>query len=292
MAYQNTYSSNYSYNNAGYSDPYHKQGGGHVEYPSYDNNAGGYAIPLQTRPAYNQENSSYAVDHIDKRKSEAFLGEPPKNTGDLRIFRHETHGNLWTKGGRGRCVGRFCCCSIMTTVFIILSIAFSIAMWLRPPDINFGSIGPPTTGSAIEATNTQLKINLAFPISVKNPNFFTVSFEQISAKAFYPINNVEIGGGSRDDISFASNSDTTFNFPFSIVYTSTKDPDGKILMDIASRCGVGGGTKKQLTVKYTITLQIKVLAFSISPSFNGQTSFDCPLTEAQLQPFLSGIGGS
>ncbi|KAG8835298.1 hypothetical protein FRC17_004342 [Serendipita sp. 399] len=243
MAHQNTYSSDYNYNNAGYSDPYYGQGGGHAAYPSYDNNAGAYSVPLQTRPTYDQRNSSYSVD---KRKSEAVFGEPPKNTGDLRIFRHEAHGNLWTKGGRTAAFGRCCCCSIMTTIFVILSIAFSIAMWLRPPDISFGSIGPPTSGSAIEATNEELKINLSFPISVKNPNFFTVGFEQIAAKAYYPIGNVEIGGGSRDDISFASNSDTTFNFPFSIIYTSDKDRDGKVLMDIASRCGVGGSPKRRL----------------------------------------------
>jgi LEA14-like dessication related protein len=55
--------------------------------------------------------------------------------------------------------------------------------------------------------------------SVKNPNFFSAAFRSISATAYYPSNGVEVGGGSRDNIAFAANSQTTFNFPFSIEYT-------------------------------------------------------------------------
>ena len=31
---------------------------------------------------------------------------PPKSTGDLRMWRHDERGNMWTKGSRGRCFGR------------------------------------------------------------------------------------------------------------------------------------------------------------------------------------------
>lgn len=120
-------------------------------------------------------------------------------------------------------------------------------------------------------------------VSVKNPNFFAASFEKISATARYPINNAELGGGSRDDITFAANSETTFNFPFSIVYTASKDPNQVIVNDIADRCGFTGNARRQIQVKYEITLQIKMIAFSISPSFSGSTGFDCPLTQAQIE---------
>jgi len=36
-------------------------------------------------------------------------------------------------------------------------------------------------------------------------------------------------------------------------------------------------------VKYVITLKMKILAFTISPSFSGSTGFDCPLTQAQIE---------
>lgn len=54
-------------------------------------------------------------------------------------------------------------------------------------------------------------------------------------------------------------------------------------MDIADRCGFTGKAKRQIQVKYSITLSIRILTFSISPSFNGQAGFDCPLTQAQVE---------
>jgi hypothetical protein len=107
-----------------------------------------------------------------------------------------------------------------------------------------------------------------------------------------------MGGGKRDDIAFPANSQTTFNFPFSIDYTQVrypvlsryslltptqaKDPGSAILMDISDRCGFTGNAKRQIRVKYDITLQIRILTFSISPSFSGQAGFDCPLTKDQV----------
>jgi hypothetical protein len=32
------------------------------------------------------------------------------------------------QGGRGSCIGRFCCCGVMSTLFLIIAIALSIAM--------------------------------------------------------------------------------------------------------------------------------------------------------------------
>ncbi|KIM29068.1 hypothetical protein M408DRAFT_68408 [Serendipita vermifera MAFF 305830] len=283
MAYQDPYSQNYNYNNgSGYSAPQHNYNTQPAQYPPYDP-AGGYETP-------HNYSSSYS-SNVDKRNTRASFA-PPKDTGDLRLWRHDEHGNLWTKGGRGSCIGRFCCCSIMSVVFAILAVAFSIAMWLRPPDVSFGSIGPPTTGSALEATASSFKINLALPISVKNPNFFAASFEKISADIYYPVGNVVMGGGAKDNIVFASNSQTTFNFPVSIDYTAAKDPNSAILTDIADRCGFSTNAKRQIQVKYVITLQIKILAFSITPSFSGQAGFDCPLSRSDIQPFLgNSLGG-
>jgi len=295
MAYRDPYASNhnYSYNNEGYSEPYYSQPNPSTTYPPYD--ANGYRSETSSRPIITQQDSSFTgVDGVEKRRTQGSFVEPPKDTGDLRLWRHDTHGNLWTKGGRGSCIGRFCCCTILITLFLVISIALALAMWLRPPDISFGSIGPPTSGSAIEASASELKINLALPISVKNPNFFSASFRSISATAYYPTNDVNVGGGERDNIVFAANSETTFNFPISIDYTQAKDPNSAILTDIASRCGFTGSAKKQIMVKYTITLKINILAITVSPSFSGQAGFDCPLSQAQIQPFLGSVnlGGS
>jgi hypothetical protein len=134
---------------------------------------------------------------------------------------------------------------------------------------------------------------------VQNPNFFAATFQKISATAYYPIGNVDMGGGEKDDITFPSNSETTFSFPLSIVYTEVttilkispalidqsqdKDPNRTIVNDIANRCGFNGATRQQIIVKYEIILEMRILVFSISPSFTGSAGFDCPLTQAQIE---------
>jgi hypothetical protein len=162
-------------------------------------------------------------------------------------------------------------------------------MWLQPPDITFGGIQAPSSGSAIQATASQITINLQIPIAVRNPNFFTAGFEKISARAWYPLTGVEFGGGEANNIAFAGNSETSFNFPLSIVYSQAKDPDSAVLKDIADRCGFTGNTKRNIDVKYTITLSIRIIAAVITPSFSGTTNFPCPVTREQIAPFAKNL---
>ncbi|KIJ41232.1 hypothetical protein M422DRAFT_31846 [Sphaerobolus stellatus SS14] len=217
---------------------------------------------------------------------------PPKSTGDLRMWRQDHHGNLWAKGGRGRCIGRFCCCSIMTAILLIVSIVLTLALFLRPPDIEFSGIQPTESGSAVTANSTALTVNLGIGISVRNPNFFAVSFKSIKVDVTYPINDTKIGGGEEDNISFASNSKTSFTFPFAIQYSEQADPDASILKDIVSRCGfLPGSTKRQLSVNYKLALAIRVIFFTISPPISGTANFDCPLTESDIKPLIASIPG-
>jgi len=256
-------------------------------YPPSDNSN----VPWNEPPRASTGSKQYDSNYGPERLSHMGVTEPPKDTGELRLWRHSEHGSLLTKGGRGPCIGRFACCSIMTILFLLISIALSFAMWLRPPDITFGSIQAPTSGSAIQATTSQITINLRIPIDVKNPNFFNAPFEKISAKAWYPLTGVEVGGGETDNIAFAANSETSFNFPLSIVYSQEKDPNGAMLKDISDRCGFTGNPKREIDVKYTITLSIRLIAWTISPSFTGTTGFDCPLTKDQIAPFAGNLPG-
>ena len=92
--------------------------------------------------------------------------------------------------------------------------------------------------------------------SVRNPNFFSVAFKSITANVSYPINNTQIGGGSQDNVVFASNSKTSFTFPFTIEYSQAKDPQGAILTDIATKCGfIPGSAKTQLSLGYSLTVR-------------------------------------
>ncbi|KAG8920816.1 hypothetical protein FRC00_009496 [Tulasnella sp. 408] len=187
------------------------------------------------------------------RDSQRVSFAPPKSTGDLRLWRHDERGNMWTKGGRRRCVGRFCCCTVMMTLFLIVSIVLALALWARPPDIRFNGISLPTGGSAVQVQTDSLDINLSLSIGVKNPNFFGASFKSIDATAFYPPLTSQLGGGTLHDINFPANSDTQFLFPFNITYSSGLDPNNILVTDLVNKCGIKpGSTKSKLTVKYQL----------------------------------------
>jgi hypothetical protein len=79
-------------------------------------------------------------------------------------------------------------------------------------------------------------------------------------------------------------------------YTTAIDPQRVILNDILSKCGIGGdsGTKSPIKVNYDLTLKLKVrtafvqsswqiLGVTISPTISNSASFDCPVTEADIQ---------
>lgn len=71
----------------------------------------------------------------------------------------------------------------------------------------------------------------------------------------YPTNNMDLGGGEKDDIVFHSHTQTTFNFPFTLDYTLADDPNHTVLEDLLSKCGIpDSSTKKDITVDYKITV--------------------------------------
>jgi len=205
----------------------------------------------------------------------------PKSAQALREYRYGHQGNLCTKGGRVRCFARICCCSLMTTVFLIVSIVLALALWVRPPSITIGSVQTMTgtTGSVVQTTTDGLTVNLGVNISVINPNYFSVDFKKINAEIFYPINNTPVGGGSTTDIVFHSRSQTSFIFPFSLSYNITEDPHGAVLADLISKCGA---EKSNLNITYKIALGIRILIATISPVISNQFNFPCPISTSDL----------
>ncbi|KAF8485601.1 hypothetical protein JB92DRAFT_1538974 [Gautieria morchelliformis] len=276
----------------------------HQHQPSYDDSTGydpyGQSAP-QPHPSYDLHPAPYKdEDPVPSRAMGAPVEDkefnpfdpPPKSTGDLRMWRHDRQGNLWTKGGRGRCIGRFCCCTIMIVILLFVSIVLTLAVFLRPPDIEFSGVKASTTDSAVVATSSDLQVNLGIGISVRNPNFFSVAFKSITANVTYPINNTQIGGGVQNNVVFKSNSKTSFDFPFTLHYSQAADPDSKIITDIVTKCGfIPGSAKQKLSIGYTLKLSIQVLAVTIAPPISGTASFDCPFTLSEIEPLIGSIPG-
>jgi hypothetical protein len=214
--------------------------------------------------------------------------------GPMKEYR-DNQGNLCTKGGRVRCFGRICCCSLMTTVFLIVSIVLALALFIRPPSIVIGSAKPLTgsVGNAIEATSSGISIQLGVDISVSNPNYFNVDFQKIEVDLFYPINNTPVGGGIATNIDFKSRSQTNFTFPFTLSYNSTQAQANAIFSDLATKCGVSGGKTSNLKIDYKIILGIRILMAVIHPVISNTFSFPCPITPKEISQLLNGlnIGG-
>jgi hypothetical protein len=77
MAYQDPYSKNYNYNNAGYSEPQYNYASQPATYPPYDAGAGA-AEPSGSGPAIHHNYSSSYSSNVEKRNTRASFGVPPK----------------------------------------------------------------------------------------------------------------------------------------------------------------------------------------------------------------------
>ena len=65
---------------------------------------------------------------------------------------------------------------------------------------------------------------------------------------------MDLGGGEKDDITFHSHTQTTFNFPFTLEYNLTEDSNQTVLKDLLSKCGITG-TQQDIDIDYKITVR-------------------------------------
>lgn len=217
----------------------------------------------------------------------------PKTSKAMRRWRYEHQGNLWTKGGRGRCCGRFFVCTIMIFFFLLISVVLSLVLWVRPPNLTIGNVSLPDTDDAVQINDNPLgaTVNLGVNISVNNPNYFSVQFRSIDATITYPLKNIQVGNGTVKNIDIKSNQETNFTFPFTFDYNSSEDPSFSVLQDLADRCGFGdGGKSSPITVDYKIVLDFKVFLIPIKYPINNSFSFDCPFTSTDLEDLLKQTG--
>jgi len=275
---------------------YENYGGGYRDDPGQDHQ---YAPRRQaTQPSFADAPAPLAPKSMDERSSfdhGEFTPSPrgPKTASNLRQYRLDFQGPLWTRGGRGRCVGRFFCCTFMSIVFLVVTILLALVLFLRPPSIDFSDVAPVSSGSPVTLTSDGITFKMGLNISVSNPNFFAVNFKKITAEIFYPINNTPIGGGTAKDVVFQSNAQTNFTFPFSIDYSTSIDPNNQILLDIAKRCGILTNSREDLSVTVKITVGVQILFATISVPVSNPFNFACPLSKDDLSGLLgsTGLGG-
>jgi len=192
----------------------------------------------------------------------------------------------------GSCGKRCCCIICCILILIIIAVVVAVVLWAKPPNIEFQGVIPSPDGlPPYEPKGSGFAFNFGLKISVNNPNVVGADFTDIRAIAFYPGHDASIGGGNKTNVHIEKQANTTINFPFSIVYDPTTDPGFTILLDIASKCGLTPGSQKQkITINYLLTLSFKVLAVTLSPSFNRTTDIDCPIPSGTTIPGLNLLG--
>ncbi|KAF7792976.1 hypothetical protein EIP86_004081 [Pleurotus ostreatoroseus] len=217
----------------------------------------------------------------------------PKTSRGMKRWRHENQGHLWTKGSPIRVFCRFFGCLVFTFIFLFISIVLSLLLWIEPPNVEIGEVAPfAQNGSTVQLQQNPLgvTVNLGVPISVNNPNYFSVKFKSIKADIFYPINDTQVGSGALYNLEIADHKQTNFTLPFSLNYTETIDPNFKILDDIANHCGFTGSSASNINVNYEIHLSFQVLFVTISPTIKNSASFSCPVSESDIADLLKAAG--
>ncbi|EJU05293.1 hypothetical protein DACRYDRAFT_19845 [Dacryopinax primogenitus] len=275
-----------NYNDAQEFNPYEHQ----PRFPTYDqqpytDNPGGQAgYTDYSRPPYDRE----------KKFAEARMsvGPPPKDTGMLRIWRQHGRGKQWTRGGGLRSCCRFFGCFLLSFIFILLAVILSLAVFIRPPDVQFNGVSTPANGQTFQQISaSSFAVNLDLNIAVRNPNFFGVDFNSITAKIFFPGFTPQLGGGNLTNVQFGSNTATTLAFPITLNYSTTADPSLTLLTGIASSCGYNGAQQSNINVDFSITLALKILFAQISPTISSSIGFACPLTQSEVQGVIGQILG-
>ncbi|CAG8725263.1 23620_t:CDS:10 [Cetraspora pellucida] len=223
--------------------------------------------------------------------------KPPENYDTQKISDFEDepkpeakHGGLmkfFCCGSRTSCAktcGIICCILLL----IIVGIVAAVLLLGRVPSVDFLGVTDSPTGAQPYVKKTSgFDFNFGLRIQVSNPNIIGATFSMIKAVAYYPSPNSQkligpIGGGNLTNVNIPSKSNNTIIFPFAVNYDASIDPGFSILLDIANKCGLTGGSKSKLAINYTLTLSFNVLFIPLSPSFDKTANIDCPIQDGQI----------
>ncbi|KAF8831188.1 hypothetical protein HHX47_DHR1000104 [Lentinula edodes] len=258
---------------------YNDQYAGHQEYNPYSNS--------QPHASYEEPHAAAYDNYGPGYQDTSYPATVGANEG-LKIFASIDENSGMIIYGR-----RFFCCTLMIAVFMIVSIVLALALWIRPPSIIIGTAGLTSAGTnGIQLETSGITVPLEVNISVNNPNYFSVDLKKVTLDLTYPLdgNDTAIGNGSTSDITFHSHSNTSFTFPFEIDYQFSTDPNYAILLDMASKCGILGGSQSDLTIDYSIKVDLKIIFISVSPTITNSFSIACPFDESELEDFIKSLG--
>ncbi|KAG1403776.1 hypothetical protein G6F60_004799 [Rhizopus arrhizus] len=179
---------------------------------------------------------------------------------------------------------RWCTCIIFIIIVILAIIIGVLAALFKVPTVTFSGL---EQSPNITYPHNVLNMTFSLGITVDNPNFESITFEKIVADAYYPSPySVKVGGGEVDNIHIVSNGITNITFPFSVAVNSTDQAQQGVLMDLVTKCGLDGSTKKNIDFNYYVHPTVRILGIAITPTISKSMSIACPLQGDDLTSIL------
>ncbi|OBZ90880.1 hypothetical protein A0J61_01067 [Choanephora cucurbitarum] len=185
---------------------------------------------------------------------------------------------------------RWCSCIILLIIIILAIVIGVLAALFKVPTVSYtGLQGEPN----VAFTNNVLNMNFKIGITVDNPNFESITFEKITADAYYPAPyNVYIGGGNVTDLHISSNAVTNITFPFDVSVNSTDSGQQGVLMDLVTKCGFDGSAPQNIGIDYYVHPTVRIIGIPITITISKTMSMACPIQSSDLTSlFGSGIAG-
>jgi hypothetical protein len=270
---------------------------------SYDRHGDQYGGYDHSRTEMREDNSYYVDDQpspIEKDRSAATAakmnseGSSPygPRQGNDAFYASNT---IWSRDDktamRRRSVPvkliRVLACLVLNAIIVIISIVSLVVIFARPVNVGIGNVQTPSS-SSVGLSGNAITFNGSVQFIVSNPNSISSDLS-ISAKVYDVVNTkTDIGRGSIENSKIGANSNTTINFPYQVRYDPTADSDKSILSDLASKCGLSGGSGGgDLELTLDIDAKVKILSVPVPVKFSQPVSFACPIS-ADL---LKNIGG-
>ncbi|KAG0225061.1 hypothetical protein BGW42_004692 [Actinomortierella wolfii] len=267
------YQQSYAMHDIGHHNNSNSNGNGNY-YSSRESYQQAQATP-QLYNGYDEDRPSISNDTTPMRPHDAERGQSPDGITPIKYRKEKSKYLPCFPCIRSTC-GRVTCCCCLLLLLIIIALAIVIVTVFKLPKVEFMGMSGDPQFTFNQGGNT-FTATMEANIRVENPNPIGFNFEKITAKAYYPNYAPQIGGGEVDNVKFPAKSTTNLAFPLNATYSATQDVGYTVVSDIANRCGLTSAQRQKLQINYDLTLTLKIIGISISPTIKNQhVDFNCP----------------
>ncbi|KAK7462937.1 hypothetical protein VKT23_007519 [Stygiomarasmius scandens] len=213
-------------------------------------------------------------------------------SGNVKQYRQQYQGNLWTRGSGGRRALRFISCTILIALYLFLGIALSLILFLRPPNAAISKPDIKIDQTALIQSPQKVVTGLTLPlqvnISISNPSFISATAKNVSVSVWYKVNDTskfKIGNGTISNKVIKPNARTNITFPIDITYTTDLDPHNAVLGDLLEKCVFNN---QGFDFNINVDVKASILGVTIAPKTISLASIHqaCPVDTTPIQSLL------